>query len=91
MLYPNRPTCVQLLLNFEKANGSFTLESIQVGIVAALRWLASFFNIFEIIKTADLLEDAVVDGLDALVQSIPTDEDISRVFKNMRGAVEKLT
>lgn len=67
------------------------LNAHQVGIQAALEWLMSFFGIFEIIKTADLLQDAMVMGLDSLVQSMPTEQDVKGVFDTVRGVISNLT
>lgn len=62
-----------------------------MGIQAALEWLMSFFAFVEIIKTADLLEEAVVMGLDSFIDSMPTEEDVKGVFDTVRGTLEKLT
>ncbi len=51
----------------------------------------SFFAIFEIIKTADLLEDAAMKGLDSLMDNMPTKEDVKGMVDSVRSTVEKLT
>lgn len=67
------------------------LNARQVGIRAALEWLMSFFALFEIIKTADLLMDTVVKGLTSLADNIPTEEDVKKMFDSVRSSVGKLT
>lgn len=64
---------------------------VQVGISMAVRWLASFFAIFEIIKTADILQDAVVLGLDSLLEGIPSEKDVAQAFNSVREGIENLT
>lgn len=67
------------------------LNARQVGIRAALEWLMSFFALFEIIKTADLLEDTVVKSLTSLADNIPTEEDVKKMFDSVRSSVGKMT
>lgn len=63
----------------------------QTGIKAALDFLADFFGIAEILKTAELMQASVVSGLDVILGAIPTDKDVRGVFDKLRLTLENAT
>lgn len=63
----------------------------QTGIKDALDFLADFFGIAEILKTADLMQKSVVSGLDAIASVIPTEGDVRGLFNDLRLQLEKAT
>lgn len=64
---------------------------VQVAIKTAIEWLANFFAIGEIMKTADILQDQLVHGINQLIESIPTTEDVEGAFNRIRGTLEDFT
>eukprot|EP00903_Cladosiphon_okamuranus_P020246 g18581.t1 len=64
---------------------------IKTSINAALDFLADFFGIAEILKTAEMMQASVVTGLDVVLATIPTEKDVRGFFNELRLTLEQAT